>query len=202
MYGGLRFEMIVILDLRGKGTYRIQFEQKVKWGVITVAAALLYIQVCLWRPQPLKWCSPWTSWPPHLRFYDRSKRSTTVLPAGTASNLRRLTNTPVRDLHCRTDILTGQRVSLYDFSVYIYIYIFLWLLIWIWPWYTFASFKCQDCCLKAIVKNPRTVGTLKRPYVCVCVNTGGEYNTVVCNSGVGWCPEPVLMPVGHECRVQ
>ena len=43
MYGGLRFEMIVVLDLRGKSTYQIQFEENVKWGVIAVAAALLLI---------------------------------------------------------------------------------------------------------------------------------------------------------------
>ena len=39
--------MIVVLDLRGKSTYQIQFEEKVRWGVFTVAVALLHIQVCL-----------------------------------------------------------------------------------------------------------------------------------------------------------
>jgi len=39
--------MIIFLDMRRKSMYQIQFEEKVKWGVITVAAALLHIQVCL-----------------------------------------------------------------------------------------------------------------------------------------------------------
>jgi hypothetical protein len=43
LYGGLRFEIIIFSDPKGKSTYQIQFEEKVEWGVNTVAAVLLHI---------------------------------------------------------------------------------------------------------------------------------------------------------------